>query len=188
MAKIAVAFLILATLFSFLDAIMAGGGGLVSTSLDGGITSTATTIDVDEASYFLSSGIITIGAEKISYSGIAGDSLTGCVRGIEQTAATTHIDNTRVYSEDAGIINYALGFNVSSETASSGVLSVVTLPWNFFTITMPKVILWDYGFLSGDMMYLRIVLQVITIGFLIYLAFQMLQVASGIFGRASQTP
>lgn len=67
---------------------------LGGTSLNGAITDTATTITVDSTAGFSSSGFVKINDEIISYTGITSTTLTGCTRGVEQTAAASHVDNT----------------------------------------------------------------------------------------------
>lgn len=71
----------------------------VSTTLNGGINSTATTITLTDASSFedASDGTIVIGTEHIAYTGVSGNQLTGCVRGIDDTVAASHSDTTTVY-------------------------------------------------------------------------------------------
>jgi len=181
--KLAVGFLILSVIFCFIDAIAAGGGGLVATRLDGALNSTDTTVDVDSTDYFVETGVLIIGNEKLSYAATTATSFTGCTRGFEDTTAASHVDNTIVYSEDIGIMNYALNYDIASVVSTSGVLSVVVIPIKFFTVTIPKIAMWDYGFLSGQMIYLRYILQIFTIGFILAWALQGLSVAQGIFKK-----
>lgn len=71
-----------------------------TTLLDGAISDSTTTIDVDDVSDFQSSGTIKIENELITYtgtsSGAAGDSFTGCTRGAYDSTAASHSDNTTV--------------------------------------------------------------------------------------------
>jgi len=71
-------------------------GGTVSgeatTSLNGGINSSATTIVLSDASLFPTSGtnFVQIGNEEISYTGISSNTLTGVTRGVRNTTAASH--------------------------------------------------------------------------------------------------
>jgi hypothetical protein len=71
-------------------------GGTVSgeatTSLNGGINASTTTIVLTDATLFPSSGtsFIQIGSEEISYTGISGNTLTGVTRGVRNTTAASH--------------------------------------------------------------------------------------------------
>jgi len=66
------------------------------TLLDGGIDALVTTITVDSTADFPSAGTMTIGSEKITYTGITSTTFTGCTRGAGGTTAATHSDNDPV--------------------------------------------------------------------------------------------
>jgi hypothetical protein len=66
-----------------------------STTLNGALNATATTITVTSTSTFTvptarSYGVVRVDNEIISYSGVTLTTLTGCIRGINGTTATTH--------------------------------------------------------------------------------------------------
>jgi hypothetical protein len=65
-----------------------GGTTTISafTTLDGSLSSSATTITVVSTTGFAASGAIGIGGEYITYSGKTGTTFTGCVRGVGSTA------------------------------------------------------------------------------------------------------
>jgi len=73
-------------------------GSAVTTTLDGGINSSTTTIVLTDASQFPDSGtnFILIGTEEISYTGISTNTLTGVTRGVRNTSAATHSDNATI--------------------------------------------------------------------------------------------
>ena len=77
-------------------------GGTVSgeaiTTLNGGINASTTTIVLTDASLFPSSGtnFVQIGSEEISYTGIAGNQLTGVTRGVRNTTAAIHSNGVAV--------------------------------------------------------------------------------------------
>jgi hypothetical protein len=58
--------------------------------LDGDITNSDTSITLDDASGYSTSGIVRIGDELITYTGISTNTLTGCTRGTNNTAADEH--------------------------------------------------------------------------------------------------
>ena len=65
-----------------------GGATTISalTTLNGSLSSSATTITVISTTGFAASGAIGIGGEYITYSGKTGTTFTGCVRGVGSTA------------------------------------------------------------------------------------------------------
>ena len=70
----------------------------VSTTLDGGINDSVTSITVADASQFSSSGtnFAIIGSEEISYTGISSNTLTGVTRGVAGTTAASHSDGATI--------------------------------------------------------------------------------------------
>jgi hypothetical protein len=67
-----------------------------STTLNGNINNSVTSIVLTSASSFPTSGTILIDSEKITYTGISTNTLTGCVRGALSTTATSHTNTTAV--------------------------------------------------------------------------------------------
>ena len=60
-------------------------------TLNGGITATATTLTLTSTASFPSTGgIIRIDSEDISYTGVSGATLTGLIRGLNSTTAAVH--------------------------------------------------------------------------------------------------
>lgn len=68
-----------------------------STTLNGGISATATTITVTDASNLPAAGFIKIDNELINYGYIVGNTLYNCFRGQENTTAASHLTATAVY-------------------------------------------------------------------------------------------
>ena len=63
----------------------------ISTTLSAGINSSVSTIGVASVTGMpTTGGIIIIGSEQITYSGISSLNLTGCVRGVNGSTAATH--------------------------------------------------------------------------------------------------
>ncbi len=77
-------------------------GGTVSgeatTTLDGAINDSTTTIVLTDASLFPTTGtnFVQIGSEEISYTGISTNTLTGVTRGVRNTTAASHSDNATI--------------------------------------------------------------------------------------------
>ncbi len=63
----------------------------ISTTLSAGINASVTTIGVASVTGMpTTGGIITIGTEQITYTGISSLDLTGCIRGVNGSTAATH--------------------------------------------------------------------------------------------------
>ena len=73
-------------------------GSAVTTTLNGGINSSVTSITLTDASQFPSSGtnFIIIGSEEMSYTGVSSNTLTGVTRGVAGTSAASHSDGATV--------------------------------------------------------------------------------------------
>lgn len=102
-----------------------------STTLNGAIDSTVTTIDLNPSDEdlpatngFPVSGVITIGTEEIRYTGITSTSVTGCTRGYNSTSASSHSDGD--------------GVTVAGDP--------VTFSGGTVTVTMPS----DHNFFTGQ--------------------------------------
>ena len=86
----------------------AGGWGgtttiSATTTLNGALNSTATTITVVSTTDFAASGAIGINGEYITYSGKTGTTFTGCVRGVGSTAVAHNSgDSVNQYSSATG--------------------------------------------------------------------------------------
>ena len=72
--------------------------GAVTTTLNGAINDSTTTIVLSDASQFPDSGtnFILIGTEEISYTGISSNTLTGVTRGVRNTTAASHSDGATI--------------------------------------------------------------------------------------------
>ena len=75
----------------------------INTTLSAGINATAVTIGVASVTGFATSGVITIGTEQISYTGITSLNLTGCTRGINGSTAATHSTSDAVLQFPIGM-------------------------------------------------------------------------------------
>jgi hypothetical protein len=72
--------------------------GAVTTTLNGAINDSVTTLTLTDASLFPSTGtnFVIIGSEEISYTGVSGNTLTGLTRGVAGTTAASHSDGATV--------------------------------------------------------------------------------------------
>ena len=70
----------------------------ITTTLNGAIDASTTTIVLTDASQFPSSGtsFIKIGTEEISYTGVTSNTLTGVTRGVRNTTAASHSDGATI--------------------------------------------------------------------------------------------
>ena len=80
--------------FKFVDSFLTYAGA--TTTLNGSINNSASTITLTDASSFTASGVIIIDSERISYSGKSVNDLTGCVRGFNSTVAVAHTTGATV--------------------------------------------------------------------------------------------
>ena len=77
---------------------MSGETSPTGTTLDGTITSTATTITVADASNLAGTGFIKLDNEIINYGYITGNTLYNCFRGQQNTTAAAHTTGATVYN------------------------------------------------------------------------------------------
>jgi len=64
--------------------------GVQTSYLSSDINSTDTTLTLLNAASYSNTGTVVIGSEEIAYTGVSGNSLTGCVRGVNNTVAASH--------------------------------------------------------------------------------------------------
>ena len=82
-----------------------GQTNTTTVTLDGGITSSDTSITVSDATQLASGGFIKIGTETIGYSNIVGNILTNCYRGQNGTTAASHLTGVSVSVQNLNSIN-----------------------------------------------------------------------------------
>ena len=69
------------------------------------LDATETTITLTSTVGLAQFGFIKVDNETIQYGGISGNNLTGCIRGVNNTTAATHITASRVYVQNLPTIN-----------------------------------------------------------------------------------
>jgi len=73
--------------------------------LTANVTSSATTIDVSDATVLASNGFINLESETIYYANVSGNQLINCARAQNGTTATSHVAATTVYTNNLPSIN-----------------------------------------------------------------------------------
>ena len=104
----------------------------VSSTLDGAINASITTITLADTSGFPAAGKIIIESEVIDYSAISSNTLTGCTRGASSlvsgtstsTTAATHSDTTAVGCFSVTIADNSHGASTGDFVTYSGVASL----------------------------------------------------------------
>lgn len=182
-SKLIVTFTMLFIIFAVISGIVEGGGGMYTTRLNGDLTDNAVVVTVDSNDGWLNADYVIIGDEKISYTGrnVAHTQFTGCTRGWSGSKAEEHADNSYVYSPEASVINYALGFNVASTGSTVGEMSLPSFLKNFFLRSVPRLITWDFNYLKvGSLQYLRLLLFGVSAGFVIPLSIAVISALGGV--------
>jgi len=187
MHKLLLTFLLVFLGTSILGAIYQGGGGIVSTTLAENIISNTTYIPASDTSLFASKDIITIGNEQTLYSSKDSGGFNVQTRGYGDTTAAAHNAGSMIYTQEAGVINNALGFNVGVEVETGGTFGIVTMPIKFFTTTLPHLIVLNASFLkTPELSVIAIVWLVAGVALLVTLAIQIapiaISIATGIVG------
>lgn len=173
---------------SFLAAIVQGGGGIVSTYLTEDVAADATVIPVATTSLFNDTDIIRLGNEKIMYNSKNATAFMVYERGYDDTKAEAFEAGRRIYSTEAGILNDAMGYNVGVSIETGGAWGVVMVPINFFTNTLPHLIVLNSNlFKEGSALsIIAIFWYAFGIALLVVLAIQIAPIAVaitvGLFG------
>jgi len=182
MNKLLVSFLLVFFVGSFLSYLAEGGAGMSATRLSANATETATTLYVYDASTMPSQGVVTIQHEIVTYKARTGTALLYCDRGDHDTEAAVHAKNRYVYSDDAAAINQMLGFSISNVSSAGGIIAFPLIAGNFLIHTMPKLVLFDFAFLSfGPLVWFRYFMMLFGIG-LVFAFFYYMYTAVGSVG------
>ena len=163
-------FFVFATLCAaILDGVMGGTTGMSTSILTADLSSTGTTANVQNATFFEPApAVVTIGDELMCYSGKTDTTLTGLTRGkrCASNARTTsvvseHLAGRRVYSEAPGMFNEIIGFDVAASFSEGGfsgairgIVSTIRLAPEFILV-LGRMVMWDFSFLTGPYVYVR---------------------------------
>ena len=96
--------------------------------LIGAITATATSLTLEDASRFPASGTIQIDSEHLTYSGKAGNQLTGLTRAANATTAAIHAHDATVYEVRQG--SQAYRYAVAEHAGAFTIRSVTNVAVN----------------------------------------------------------
>ena len=107
-----------------LNAIYAYDNTGTSTTLNGDINASVTTVTVASTTGFESSGTITIGEENITYTGKTATTFTGCTRGADSTTAASHTNGDAVVRSSKWY-NITRSSGAYSATADEGWTSTI---------------------------------------------------------------
>ena len=101
----------------------------VGTTLSSGIDAAVTTIPITSSTGFPATGTVGVGTEEITYTGVAGNTLTGATRGANSTTAAEHSSGAAIgtvfstpanYNAlSAGPIGVAVGSTITLGTDST---------------------------------------------------------------------
>lgn len=158
---------------------MEGNTGLATTPLTAAVTETSTTLPVIDTSGFLSSNFVIMGDEDICYTGVTATSFTGLTRGCNNTTAAVHASGTLAYDEATGFLNRTLSMQQHDVAADDGLLGTIKGKFSFIGVAsswislIPQMVSWNYSYLDGLGVYLKIFLQVLSAG-LVFGLFRML--------------
>ena len=75
---------------------------VASTTLNGSHSSSVTTLTLTSTTGFDATGLVYIGGEQVTYTGITGNDITGCTRGANSTTAATHSSGVTVTQFEGG--------------------------------------------------------------------------------------
>lgn len=155
MSKLVLFFLLLTIGMGIWAGVYQGGGGYIVTETTSDISDTDIVVPVDDTTEFLDSlsgndDYLTIGEEKIIYTGKTANSFTGCTRGYSGTEAVTHLSGAYVYTATSSAGNSAMGFDVAAIADSMGVWSTIAIPIMFLVITVPHTFVLCAKLFSGD--------------------------------------
>jgi len=148
--------------------VLAGGGGYAATSLTVAVDEDDAILEVVSTNGFLDADYIELSnGEKVLYTGKTALTFTGCTRGYNESTATSHAIGAMVYTTSANTINNAMGFNIAATVDSMGLWSIVTVPWNFATKTMPRLLIMPYQLFTGDLVIFAVILVIIQMAVVI---------------------
>lgn len=172
------------TLAFFLCSILSSiyiGNNFSTTKINAYTSAVTTSIEVESTNGFPDYGTLYIGNEKIRYLSKDNDTFLFCTRGYDETEASYHDSSSCVYTESSSVMNAAVGFNIATTGTTSGDFNVITFLWNLPTKTLPALVTWNHPFLEDNIMqYFRILMIVLSTGFIISVIALVLSVLGGV--------
>ena len=180
MHKLLTTFLLVFVGCSILSAIMAGGGGVVSTVLAEDVSANATFIPATNTTSFAPQDIIEVDDEQMIYTSknTTGFFVPAEYRGYLSSSPAEHEAGARIYTAETSVLNSALGFNIMVQVQTGGTFGIITLPINFFTQTLPHLVMLNVNFLqSPSLQYIAIFWFAAGIALLVTLAIEIAPIA-----------
>jgi len=181
--KLIAAFALFFFVGTLLSAMMEGGGGVNTTRLTADITAASVTIPVSNTDGYLASDILVIANEKIRYTSKTTTQFNVPAtngRGYDGTTAAAHDRTSFVMSKQSDVINQMLGFNIAATGTTVGSISIMTSLTRFLFTSVPRLVTWDYAWLSGPLVILRMALAIASTGFTIYMVYMIASALGGI--------
>ena len=180
MWRILAGLIILNVLFSLVDGIVVNSSDYVQTKLTVALSSVAATINVQDTTGFRVADYVVIGDEQIPYTGKTNTTFINALR----PDGSAHQIGSIVYSRLSDAERSSVGYNVMNLSYSGGILAVPTFLGSFITRALPQMVVWNYSFLKTEaLQYLRILLQAISAGIVLYYAIQIVSaIANAISG------
>jgi len=173
---------VFAQIFSLM---MEGKSGFAGTVLAADLEIGATTASVISTAEFKDSGILIIGDETIGYTGVSdadgngvNDTFTGLSRGDgpegNKTDEALHKAGKTVYDEAPGFLNRLVSTNQHEVECGAidvfcwikGKFKVVGVGQQWIS-AIPQMIVFDYAYLEGMGVYIKIMLLVVASGLLL---------------------
>lgn len=184
MGKYITAFVVIYVLFQFIGwAQESGTPGFAGTVLAVAVDDEDTIFTVDDTAGFPDEGVLFLSSEVVTYDGTTDgpDTFTNVERGQQGSTAASHAVDTNIYVAELGVLNTALGFDIASTQAASGSFSAVNITTGFWTNVLGRLIMWDYPFFTGQLIYLRYLFSAVTIGFVVVLGLAFINTVFGLF-------
>ena len=148
--------------------VLAGGGGYASTSLTEAVDEDDATLKVVSTDGFLDTDYIEFSSgEYVLYTGKTATQFTGATRGYNGTTATVHAIGAMVYTTSASTVNNAMGFNIAATVDTMGTWSIITVPWNFATKTIPRLLIMPYQLFTDNLAIIAVILVLIQMAIVI---------------------
>ena len=140
------------------------------------------TIHVLSTQGYRSADTVYIENEMIRYTGNTLVTFTGLTRAYNRTKAVAHnVVGTPVYSQEMGTVNQASGAFVATADIAGGELSASGFNISFLLRAVPNMVTWPYPFFTGQLVYVKILLQMVGIGLTVSLVLATVGVFTKIF-------
>lgn len=114
------------------------------------LSDSATSIVLSDSTGFASSGIILIGSEQITYSGISTNTLTGCARGANMTSAISHLNGSTVSEGYESNVLSTLGYSQVQAEITSDVSGIIYGYWYSNETATQNVRIFEKPYILGE--------------------------------------